>query len=64
MKNDNIEAENARLREEIKQVKKGNKSLTKKLEISNLKKSRLQKELKKRRFENRSEQRTITLEPN
>ena len=35
------------LREEIKQVKKENKSLTKKLETSNSKKSTLQKELKK-----------------
>ena len=48
MKQNNLETENARLQEEIKQVKKENKSLTKKLETSNSKKSALQKELKKK----------------
>lgn len=47
MKKNYSEAEIA-LQEELKQVKKENKSLTQKLETANTKKSKLQKELKKK----------------
>jgi chromosome segregation ATPase len=47
MKKNYSEAEIA-LQEELKQVKKENKSLTQKLETANAKKSKLQKELKKK----------------
>lgn len=48
MKKNNSEAENIRLREEIKQLKKENKSLDKKLSTANSKKQRLREELKKK----------------
>lgn len=48
MKKNNQEVENDRLRDELKQMKRENKSLSGKLEKSNLKKSELQKELKKK----------------
>ncbi|KAA6310005.1 hypothetical protein EZS27_038613, partial [termite gut metagenome] len=64
MKNNCSEAEIA-LQEKLKQAEKENKSLMQKLETANSKKAKLQTELKKRRTENQTEQRTttITLEP-
>jgi septal ring factor EnvC (AmiA/AmiB activator) len=47
MKKTDIEAKNARLKEELSKLKKQNKSLSQKLENSKRKTGQLQKELKK-----------------
>ena len=47
MGKNNQEVENIRLREEVKQLKKANKSLEKKLATANSKKQELQKRTKK-----------------
>ncbi|MBC5646712.1 hypothetical protein H8S77_28100 [Parabacteroides sp. BX2] len=48
MGKNNQEVENIRLREEVKQLKKANKSLEKKLATANSKKQELQKRTKKK----------------
>ncbi|MFR8356270.1 MAG: hypothetical protein ACLVEJ_11930 [Parabacteroides sp.] len=48
MGKNNQEVENIRLREEVKQLKKANKSLEKKLATANSKKQELQKRAKKK----------------
>ncbi len=48
MEKNNLESENARLREEVKQLKRKNKSLDQRLATANSKKAKLQKELKKK----------------
>ena len=48
MGKNNQEVENIRLREEVKQLKKANKSLEKKLDTANSKKQELQKRTKKK----------------
>ena len=48
MKRNNSETELAHLRKTLEQVKKENKSLTKKLATANSRKSKLQQELKKK----------------
>ncbi|GHU83062.1 hypothetical protein FACS189415_4640 [Bacteroidia bacterium] len=48
MRKNNPETEITHLREKLEQVKKENKSLTRKLATANSRKSKLQKELKKK----------------
>ena len=48
MKKNDPKTKIAHLKEELKQVKKENKALVKKVETANAKKSKLQKELKKK----------------
>jgi hypothetical protein len=48
IKNEDLEAKNARLMEEVKQLKKQNKSLSQKLNTATRKKLALQKESKKK----------------
>ena len=48
MQKSNQEIENSRLREEVKQLKKANKSLERKLATANSKKQELQKRSKKK----------------
>lgn len=50
MKNKNIEAENARLREKLSKAKKNEESLTRKLDTARRKNAQLQQDAKKKTF--------------